>query len=192
MLWRVEEILIRQCDTDDQRHGLLKFVEQILACAEADASAPGDSTLLQTILSALPSGEEARADCRSLIKVLESDGINMSTFNSSMDTPLLRAIKTGNRGALDALLHTQCDINATDKYSSTCLIYAVQRNDLETVQTILRQFPKTVNLDKTDYANYTALAYAASNNNVQLCRLLLEAKARPDVNSTSPLFLAVR
>lgn len=173
---------------------MLKFAKDILALAGAETvvSAPKDSTLLQAILAALPPGEEAKAERRSLIKVLELDGINMSILDSSMDTPLLSAIKTGNRGALDALLHTRCDINATDKYSSTCLLYAVQHNDVETVQTILQQFPQTVDLDKTDYANYTALAYAASNNNMQLCMLLLEAKARPDVNSTSPLFLAVR
>ena len=60
------------------------------------------------------------------------------------------------------------------------------------MELILRRFPRSINLDKTDYANYTALAYAASFNNLKLCQVLLGAGARADVNSTSPLFLAVR
>ncbi|KAK7110344.1 serine/threonine-protein phosphatase 6 regulatory ankyrin repeat subunit C-like [Littorina saxatilis] len=189
--WQVHEILTRQCDTNDEKLRLLKFTGEILAGAESAVSKPGDWAFLQVILTALPSEEKRKDDCRNLISALEKDGVSMSILDSALDTPLLRAMKCGNRGAVDALLYTRCDINATDRYSSTCLIYAAQHDERETVKTILQQFSKTVNLDKTDYANYTALAYAACGNNFQLCSLLLNAGARPDVNSTSPLFLAV-
>ncbi|KAL8563610.1 hypothetical protein ACOMHN_024711 [Nucella lapillus] len=198
--WRLQEILLQECgENRDQLHRLLNFVHKILSKGtHADAQSGGpqyprqdDTTVLHFILDALPAEEEARESCRELLKVLEKSGFSMSLLYASKDTPLLRAIKTGNRGALDALLFTQCDINATDRYSSTSLIYAVKWNDQDTVRTILSRFHKTVNLDKADYANYTALAYAASNNSLKLCSLLLQAGARPDVNSTSPLFLAV-
>ncbi|XP_076461110.1 ankyrin repeat domain-containing protein 16-like isoform X2 [Babylonia areolata] len=201
--YRLQEILHQECQTRDQLHKLLHFVYKILDdCDRVDSrttpttstSRHDDPTVLHTILDALPTEEAARDSCRELLQVLEKNGFDMSMLygGASSDTPLLRAVKTSNRGALDALLHTQrCDINATDRYSSTCLIYAVKADDRDTVRTILRRFPRAVNLDKADYANYTALAYAASSDCLEMCSLLLQAGARPDVNSTSPLFLAV-
>ena len=190
--WRVREIITRESENRDQMHRLLEFSEKILDDTGFVRISGGDREVLHFVLKALPPDQEARPDCRDLIKVLEKGGINMSVLDSSKDTPLLRAIKTRNFVGLDALLHTNCDINATDKYSSTCLIYAVQYNDKETVQSILQLHANRVNLDKADYANYTALAYAAGNNNLEMCTLLLDAGARTDVNSTSPLYLAVR
>lgn len=193
-LGRVGHILARQYPDKRERHKLVNFAQDILKGVDPAylSISAGDLKFVHTVLDALPGGAELEAERRAVVLALEKDGLDMSMTDSAKDTPLLRAIKTGNRGALDALLHTTgCDINATDKYSSTCLTYAVQQSDVDTVQTILRRFARTVNLDKTDYANYTALAYAASSNSLELCMLLLNAGARVDVNSVSPLFLAV-
>jgi hypothetical protein len=194
-LGRVGEALTRQYTDKAERKEVLEFANSVFRGLDPLilSGNVGDLKFLEFVLSALPGEAEQAENRRKVLAALEKDGLDMSMLDSSKDTPLLRAIKTENRGALDALLHTNsCNINATDKYSSTCLIYAVQRHDESTVKTILKRFPKVVNLDKYDYANYTALAYAASANNLQMCAMLLQAGARADVNSTSPLYLAVR
>ena len=54
------------------------------------------------------------------------------------DDPLVDAAKSGDRGALQALLNEGADVNAQTADGSTALLWASYRDDLESAELLIR------------------------------------------------------
>ena len=96
-------------------------------------------------------------------------------------TPLVDAVKTGDRAAAIALIDTRADVNAPEPDGTTALHWAVHQNDLELVDRLIRAGAK-VNA-KNDFGA-TPMSEAALTGNADLLARLLEAGA--DVESPNP------
>lgn len=191
---RLEQILIRHCPNEDERHKLLEHAEGFLTDKAPRFTKNWNESLLHELVTSIPRGEQDAMASRRLMQVVLQDGVDLSFVDSAGDPPLLKAVKARNRVAVDMLLRSKCkcDVNSKDRSGRTCLVYAAYTNDEETLQQLLQLHSANVMLDASDFARYTALAYAASGNNMAMCRLLLDAGANPNASSVSPLYLAVK
>ena len=75
-----------------------------------------------------------------------------------------------------SLVNWGCDINVTNKWSQTALIFAAECNLTETMKTILELNPK---VDAADAIGNTALYYAVWHCNAEAIRVLLQAGCDP-------------
>ena len=75
-----------------------------------------------------------------------------------------------------SLINWGCDINCTNKWEQTPLIFAAECNRAETLKAILKMEPK---LDAADVVGNTALYYAVWHCNVEAVEALLQAGCDP-------------
>jgi len=95
-------------------------------------------------------------------------------------SPLIDAVKSGDRSAAIALIDRRADVNATEADGTTALHYAVHQDDVELVRRLIRAGAR-VNV-KNEFGA-TPMAEAAIVGNVTMLGLLLEAGA--DVESAN-------
>jgi ankyrin repeat protein len=96
-------------------------------------------------------------------------------------TPLIDAVKAGNREAIRALLKQRVDVNAPEADGTTALHWAVRADDVESVQALLRA-GATANVANRN--GITPLSLAALNGTRAVVEALIEAGA--DVNALLP------
>jgi uncharacterized protein len=96
-------------------------------------------------------------------------------------TPLVEAVKSGDKAAALALIERRADVNAPEADGTTALHWAVHQNDLDLAERLLRAGAK-VNV-KNDYGA-TPMSEAAITGNVDMIERLLKAGA--DVESPNP------
>ena len=107
-------------------------------------------------------------------------------------SPLVEAVKSGNRDAALALVAQRVDVNAPEPDGTTALHWAVQRNDLELVSRLIRAGAK-VNA-KNDYGA-TPMSEAAIVASAPLLGALLEAGAdveSPNADGQTALMVVAR
>ena len=92
-------------------------------------------------------------------------------------TPLIDAVKAGDRAAVRSLLARKPNINASGPDGTTALHWAVRAGDRETVALLLRQGASATVANR--YA-VTPMELAATNGNAEIVRMLLDAGAEPD------------
>jgi len=96
-------------------------------------------------------------------------------------TPLIDAVKSGDREAIRALLKNRADVNAPEADGTTALHWAVQANDVASVQALLRAGAKA---NVANRNGITPLSLAALNGTRDVVEALIEAGA--DVNARLP------
>jgi uncharacterized protein len=96
-------------------------------------------------------------------------------------TPLIDAVKAGNRDAIRTLLKNKTDVNVPEADGTTALHWAVRADDAETVRGLLRAGAKA---NVANRNGITPLSLAALNGNRGVVEALIEAGA--DVNVRLP------
>jgi uncharacterized protein len=108
------------------------------------------------------------------------------------DLRLLEAIKKRDRAAVRSVMAQHADVNAASADGTTALAWAAIRDDLETVDLLIRA-GANVNA-ATDYG-VTPLSLACTNGNVPLVEKLLSAGANPNAaewTGETPLMICAR
>jgi len=93
------------------------------------------------------------------------------------DSPLIDAIKAGDRDAVRTLLKTPSAVRVQEPDGTTPLHWAVLKDDLETVQRLLRA---GASVKSATRYGVTPLTLAATNGNPVMIQALLEAGADPN------------
>jgi len=107
-------------------------------------------------------------------------------------TPLVDAVKSGNRDAALALIAQRVDVNVAEADGTTALHWAVQRNDIELVTRLIRAGAR-VNV-KNAYGS-TPMAEAAVVASARLLEALIEAGAdveSPNADGQTALMVVAR
>jgi len=108
------------------------------------------------------------------------------------DTPLIDAVKNGDKVTLRALIQKKVDVNATEPDGSTALQWASYRDDLESADLLIRAGAK---VNAANDLGVTPLWPASENGSSAMVRRLLEAGANPNVAllaGETPLMVAAR
>ena len=92
------------------------------------------------------------------------------------DSPLLEAVKSGDRMAVRTLLDRRADVNAAEPDGTTALHYAIQRHDVETVDLLLRA---GANVKATTRYGIVPLQVAATIGSAEIIEKLIGAGADP-------------
>lgn len=100
---------------------------------------------------------------------------------TAASTPLIDAVKAGNREAMRALLKQGVDVNAPEADGTTALHWAVRADDVESVQALLRAGARA---NVANRNGITPLSLAALNGRRAVVEALIEAGA--DVNALLP------
>jgi uncharacterized protein len=98
---------------------------------------------------------------------------------ASLDVPLLKAVREGNREAVKTLVKVRSGINESQPDGATALHWAVHLDDLETAKLLIGAGAK---VDAANNYGITAISLACTNGNLAMVELLLNAGADP--NST--------
>jgi ankyrin repeat protein len=102
----------------------------------------------------------------------------LGTSASASDTPLIDAVKAGNRDAVRALLkQPAAALKPVEGDGATALHYAVQRDDLELTRLLLSA---GADVAAATREGITPLALAATNGSARMTAILLEAGANPN------------
>ena len=92
-------------------------------------------------------------------------------------TYLAVTIAEGKRDVIDALLaHPEIDVNLIDKNTDNALLWAVSKNDFETLEKLLK-FPE-IELNHKNELGYTALSIAKERNSTEVIKLLVNQGAK--------------
>jgi ankyrin repeat protein len=108
------------------------------------------------------------------------------------DLPLVDAVKNRDRAAIRSLLDQHANVNAAQADGTTALAWAANRDDLETVDLLIRAGAK-VNV-ANDYG-VTPLSLACTNRNTRMVERLLNAGANPNAalwTGETPLMVCAR
>ncbi|KAH7191681.1 hypothetical protein BKA60DRAFT_471064 [Fusarium oxysporum] len=115
------------------------------------------------------------------------------TNHNGLDVPLIAAVKGDFRGAVQALAHSEVDVNVRDKNGDTPLHLAVDKKSLEMVSVLLATGKCEISLENE--LGYTPLGRAIANWDIAMVELLLstdEINANmPEDSHLNPLYLAV-
>jgi len=107
-------------------------------------------------------------------------------------TPLVDAVKSGDKAAAIALIERRADVNAPEADGTTALHWAVHQNDLDLAERLIRAGAK-VNA-KNDYGA-TPMSEAAVTGNAEMIERLLKAGAdveSPNMDGQTTLMVVAR
>ena len=107
-------------------------------------------------------------------------------------TPLIDAVKHADHAALRALLAKKVDVNAAEGDGTTALHWASHRDDLESVQLLIRG---GANVNAANDLGATPLWIACENGSAPMVKALLQAGANPNLAlllGETPLMVAAR
>ncbi|HLG59751.1 MAG TPA: ankyrin repeat domain-containing protein [Vicinamibacterales bacterium] len=100
---------------------------------------------------------------------------------AAAESPLVRAVKTGDAVAVGALLKQRVDVNVPEADGTTALHYAIQRNDADTVDALIRA---GANVTAANRYGIAPLQVAATIGSAAIIDKLLAAGADP--SSSTP------
>ncbi len=168
---------------------------RLLLAAKADANQKAgdlDSTpLLNAMMGTYPvavkPGEPPRHDDE-ILSLLTVAGADWKARLSTGATALHIAARRGVSLWMDEALKAGLDVNAADKQGYMALHFAAEKGSLECIQKLLAAGAK-VNAVTTDNWKYTPLSLACrsprTDANLEILKILLEAKADPNVMGNS-------
>ena len=148
-----------------------------------------DQTL--SVAEAIMGGAMVQAITQPLVKAADDDdlaGVNEALRNNpdanvrddSDQSALERAVQTGNRDIIQALLWAKADVNSRNRSGETPLMMLGQKATTELVWDLLNAGAK---IDLRDEDGDTALIAAASVNNPEVLKVLLDAGSK--INETN-------
>lgn len=133
-----------------------------------------------------------------VVKLLLEKGANVNAIDANKETALFRAASMGHIEIMKLLLAKRSPVNTTNYNQSTPLIafirsYSqipfpnylqpeVKEKRLEMTKEILKE---TTNINYCDAYNNTAIHYAYSTRQLDICKLLKENKADPTIKNLS-------
>lgn len=106
---------------------------------------------------------------------IEGYHVNINATDADGNTPLHYAAGRGNQDITDLLLHKNASLNVLNAHHQTPLLIAVRNNQLASATAIANKDSSSINIQ--DFYGWSALHYAAKNNNTDLVKLLLEKGA---------------
>ena len=122
------------------------------------------------------------------MKMLIENGANVNIRDiQRMETPIMAAIRTGNKDAYKYLLEQNPDFHFVDKDGENALFYAVRKGDTEALLECLKQ---GVGVDDMNHNGLTALYVAVSLKKKDIVSILLEHNANPQVEVHQSVQLA--
>ena len=104
----------------------------------------------------------------------------IATLAAADDLRLVEAVKQGNRDAVRRMLTRRVDPNAKEADGSSALHWAVQANDEELVDLLIRAGASAT--AATEYS-VTPISLAAANGNAVVIAALLKAGADPNLDA---------
>ena len=113
---------------------------------------------------------------KSYAEIQNGFGVN-HTFTRSA-TPLILAACFGRASLVEFFLSRGADINATDSYNRSALIWAADRGDLDTALCLIK-YGADLEVKESLYES-TALNWAAWRGRVEVVKVLAQAGAAPD------------
>jgi ankyrin repeat protein len=113
-------------------------------------------------------------------------GVDPYTMHMLGDTPLRKAIRTGNTEIAKELIKAGADLNARDSYGNTAFQLALLQDNIEVIHALL-QAGAEMNAGSSD--GKTALHLAIQKNDFEVIYLLLKAGAEMNISERNPLFI---
>jgi ankyrin repeat protein len=101
---------------------------------------------------------------------------------AAADLRLIEAVKSGDKAAIRSLLVQRVDVNAQHTDGATALAWAASRDDLETVDLLIRA---QANVNTPNEYGVTPLWLAATRGSAPMVNKLLEAGANPNAGLLS-------
>jgi ankyrin repeat protein len=124
----------------------------------------------------------ARHDAADSLGALLEAGADPNAATITGATVLMMAASNGANRVVQRLLELGVEINARDsRFGSTALTWAVGRNHVQTVETLLRA---GADPNIGDNAGRTPLMLSATRGNVDIVNLLLQAGAKIDAKDS--------
>jgi ankyrin repeat protein len=102
--------------------------------------------------------------------------------STSIDLPLVEAVKQGNTALVRSLLDQHIDVNVPQTDGTTALAWAAQQDDVETADLLIRAGAK---VDAANDYGATPLWMACANGNAAMIETLLKAGADPSTHVLS-------
>lgn len=112
------------------------------------------------------------------LKFLLNYGINVDDKDALGNTPLIIAIKNGQKRAADFLLEKDANVDAQNKAGNTALIIACTNGDMEDVNLLIEHH---AGLDIQNAGGVTALIAAVKAGDTQAVKQLLQSGASINV-----------
>jgi ankyrin repeat protein len=116
----------------------------------------------------------------------------LGTHGAAQTSPLVEAVKKGDRESVRALIRQGADVNATEGDKSTPLLWASHKDDLESVEMLLRA---RADVNAANDLGATPLWAASENGSLPVVARLLAAGADPNQAlrlGETPLMVASR
>ncbi|ESO84534.1 hypothetical protein LOTGIDRAFT_168604 [Lottia gigantea] len=194
--WKLKQVFTHHIQDLNEQKRLLQYCQQKFAGVFNRLESSGES-LMHNLITALPDDRfESYKYCNTkIVEVLIEDSCDTAKLNRFGDPPVIAAYKMKKLSVVAGFLNKRVDCNVTDKYGASLVILTCKENDVDTLRKIVcayRYSDPKLNLDLLDVTRNCAISYATLNNNMDVCRVLLEAGANPNAGFTSPLYQAVK
>lgn len=115
-------------------------------------------------------------DVQALRSILDSDTLLLESTDHHGKTPLLRACKYGNRGAVLALLRAGANLRAIDETKRNCLHHAVANGHVDVTEALLRRGAAPL-LEQVNSAGQRPLDLHPARNQADIQRVLHQSNA---------------
>ena len=116
----------------------------------------------------------------------------VAIVRGSGDSPVVKAVKAGDIGAVRKLIAARADVNAASGDGSVPLLWAAYNSDVEMARVLIRAGAK---VDAANNYGVTPLLQASSTGDAEMMDLLMKAGADPrraDPQGETPLMAASR
>lgn len=158
---------------------LLVCLNAVAPAFAADAAPAADPDGTTPLHWAAHDGDVAKVDA--LIRA----HANVNARNRFGSTPLYEAALQGNTGIIKKLLKARADPNVANEGGMTALMIVARTPDVEAAQALIKAHAN-VNAAESSRGQ-TALILAAAQGQPEMVRVLLKAKADPEIRSKSNL-----
>jgi ankyrin repeat protein len=101
----------------------------------------------------------------------------VSVVLGAAGSPLIQAVRSGDRAAIRALIDRRVDVNEAEADGTTALHYAIQRDDAETIDLLIRA---GANVKAANRYGIAPLYVAATVGSAPILDKLMQAGAPPD------------
>jgi ankyrin repeat protein len=127
-----------------------------------------------------------------VVAVLSVAVLSVNTLRAGGDSPLAQAVKTGDLGAVHALIKSRADVDARSGDGSTPLLWATHTSDVEIARALIAA---GADVNAANHYGVTPLLDASRTGDATMMAVLLKAGATPGKahpQGETPLMAAAR